>query len=203
MTEPVKTSPSEGRAATDVVARALTEVGAPWVINIVGSVVFGIGVGAPGWGVFVAMIAGVIPMGLILTGMRRARIGDHHVTRIDERHALIVAILGVVVAGLVIQIIARAPIETIAFTSAGVAALGVAGIITSLAHWKVSVHTGVGTGVSAVLALALSPWWLLGLVITAAVGWSRVHLGDHTRGQVVVGAVAGALAAGLTYALIA
>lgn len=191
------------RTVIDVTARALTEVGAPWVVNIVASMIMGVAVGAPGWGVFVAVCAGVVPMGVILAGMRRARIGDHHVTRIDERHLLMVVLLVVVLGGLVVQIVAHAPIEMIAFMSAGLVALLVAAVITSLFHWKVSVHTGVSAGVTVVLALAVSPWWLLTLVLTPLIGWSRVHLGDHTRGQVVGGALAGALAAGLTYAFIA
>ncbi|MDH6284556.1 hypothetical protein [Prescottella agglutinans] len=183
-------------------ARALTEVGAPWVINIVASIVLGTAVGAPGWGVFVAVCAGVVPMAVILVGMRRAKIGDHHVTKINERHLLIVVLLAVTVGALIVQIVAHAPIEMIAFMSSGLVALAVAAVITSVFHWKVSVHTGVLAGVSVVLALALSLWWLLGFVFTILVGWSRVHLGDHTKGQVIVGAIAGAVAAGVTYAVI-
>lgn len=193
----------ERRNVVDVAARVLTEAGAPWVVNIVSSMVIGIAVGAPGWGAFVAVCAGVVPMAVILAGIRRAKIGDHHVTKIDERHLLIVVLLVVVIAGLVVQVVAHAPIEMIAFMSAGLVALVVAAVITSVFRWKVSVHTGVSAGVAVVLALALSPWWLLALVLTPLIGWSRVHLGDHTRGQVVVGAITGAVAAGLTYALIA
>ncbi|GAA4490972.1 hypothetical protein GCM10023094_55040 [Rhodococcus olei] len=187
----------------DRAARVLTEVGAPWVINIVTSMIIGVAIGAPGWGVFVAVCAGVVPMAVILAGMRRQKIGDHHVTKINERHLLIVVLLAVTVGALVVQIAAHAPIEMIAFLSAGLVALMVAAVITSIFHWKVSVHTGVSAGVTVVLALALSPWWLLALIFTPLVGWSRVHLGDHTKGQVVVGAIAGAAAAGLAYALIA
>lgn len=193
----------ERRNVVDAVARVLTEVCAPWVVNIVSSMVIGIAVGAPGWGAFVALCAGVVPMAVILAGMRRATIGDHHVSKIDERHVLIVVLLTVVLVGLVVQIVAGAPIEMIAFMSAGLVALAVAAVITSIFHWKVSVHTGVSAGVTVVLALAVSPWWLLASVLTPLVGWSRVHLGAHTRAQVVVGALTGAVAAGATYALIA
>ncbi|MEE2057005.1 hypothetical protein [Rhodococcus artemisiae] len=165
--------------------------------------VLGISVGSPGWGIFVAVCSGVVPMVFILAGMCRAKIGDHHVTEIDERHVLIVAILAVVVGALVVLIVAGAPIELVGFTSAGLVTLVVAGVITSIGRWKVSVHTGVSAGVTVVLALALSPWWLLALMSTPLIGWSRVHLGDHTRGQVIVGAVAGAVVAGAAYASIA
>lgn len=190
------------RSAVDVVAQGLTEVGAPWVINIVSSIVFGLAIGSPGWGVFVAICSGVVPMAVILAGMRRAKIGDHHVTKINERHLLILVLLAVTVGALVVLIVADAPVEMVAFMSAGLAALAAAAVITSIFRWKVSVHTGVSAGVTVVLALALSPWWLVALVLTPLIGWSRVHLGDHTRGQVIVGAATGAVAAGLTYALI-
>lgn len=191
------------RSAVDVVARGLTEVGAPWVINIVSSIVFGLAIDSLGWGIFVAVCSGVVPMAVILAGMRRSKIGDHHVTKINERHLLILVLLAVTVGALVLLIVADAPIEMVAFMSAGLAALAAAAVITSIFRWKVSVHTGVSAGVTVVLALALSPWWLAALVLTPLIGWSRVHLGDHTRGQVLVGALTGAVAAGLTYALIA
>lgn len=142
-------------------------------------------------------------MGVILYGMRKSKIGDHHVTSISERHLLIVILLAVALGGLIIQIIASAPIQMIAFMTAGLSALVVAALITSVLHWKVSVHTGVSAGVTIVLALALSPWWLLALALTPLIGWSRVHLGDHTKGQVIVGAIAGAVTTGIAYALIA
>ena len=191
------------RDVVDVVARGLTEVGAPWVINIVTSILLGVAVGSALWGLFVAVCSGVVPMAIILAGMRQAKIGDHHVTKINERHVLIVVLLVVTGGALVVLITTNAPIELTAFMSAGLAALATAAVITSILRWKVSVHTGVSAGVTVVLALALSPWWLLALPLTPLIGWSRVHLGDHTRGQVLTGAVTGAVAAGLTYSLIA
>lgn len=191
------------RTTLDVAARVVTEVGAPWVINIAASMIVGLSVGAPWWGAFVAVCSGVVPMAFILAGMRKSKYGDHHLTSIHERHLIIAVMLVVTVGALVIQIVAHAPIEMIAFLSSGLVALAVAAVITSVFHWKVSGHTGVSAGVAMVLALAVSPWWLLALVFTPLIGWSRVRLGDHTKSQVIVGAIAGAISAGLTYAVIA
>ncbi|ROZ42693.1 hypothetical protein EEB13_29940 [Rhodococcus sp. WS3] len=191
------------RTAADKAARVITEVGAPWILNIVASMIIGMAVGAPGWGVFVAVFGGVVPMIFILVGMRRAKISDHHVTRINERHMLIASLLVVTLGALIVQVVAGAPIEMIAFLSSGLAALAVAAVITSALHWKVSGHTGASAAIAVVLALSVSPWWLLALALTPMIGWSRVHLGDHTKGQVVAGAIAGAIAAGLTYVVIA
>ena len=189
-------------STVDRVARGLTEIGAPWVINIVTSLILGTVIGAPGWGAFVAVCAGVVPMGVILIGMRGSRIGDHHVTKINERHLLIAVLLLVTIGGLVALVVTDAPQQLVGFMAAGLIALAVAAIITSIFRWKVSFHTGVAAGVSVVLAIAISPWWLLGWGFTVLVGWSRVHLGDHTSGQVIVGALLGAITAGLSYAII-
>ncbi|WP_158171343.1 phosphatase PAP2 family protein [Rhodococcus sp. JT-3] len=192
-------STQEPRTTADKAARAITEVGAPWVLNIVASLIIGVAVGAPGWGVFVAIFGGVVPMVFILVGMRRAKISDHHVTRINERHMLIASLLVVTGGALVVQIVAGAPIEMIAFLASGLAALAVAAVITSIFHWKVSGHAGASAAIAVVLALSVSPWWYLALALTPVIGWSRIHLGDHTKSQVVAGAIAGAIAAGLTY----
>jgi membrane-associated phospholipid phosphatase len=49
------------------------------------------------------------------------------------------------------------------------------------------------------LALALSAWWWCGLAVVAVVSWSRVVLRDHTAAQTVVGALVGAVTAGLVF----
>ncbi|MGC4989925.1 phosphatase PAP2 family protein [Nocardia salmonicida] len=46
-----------------------------------------------------------------------------------------------------------------------------------------------------------SPWFLAALPLTVVNGWSRVWLGDHTRGQVVVGSIVGAALAAGAYLL--
>ncbi|WP_240961026.1 hypothetical protein [Rhodococcus sp. A14] len=185
----------------DRLARAVTEVGAPWVLNIVSSLFLGVYLESTAWGIFVAMISGGLPMAFILFEIWRSRIGDHHVTEHRERHLLIVVILAIVLAGLFIQICANAPAELIAFTAAGFATLLAIGIITSVVRWKVSVHTAVSAGITVILTLAVSPIWILALACTPAIGWSRVRLGDHTTGQVIVGAFVGAFIAGGTYTL--
>ena len=185
----------------DRLARALTEVGAPWVLNIASSLFLGVVLGSPEWGIFVAMISGGLPMAFILFEIWRSRIGNHHVTEHRERHLLIVVILAIVLAGLAIQICANAPGELIAFTAAGFATLMAIGAITSVVQWKVSVHTAVSAGITVILMLALSPVWVLALSGTPVIGWSRVRLGDHTTGQVIAGGLVGALIAGGTYTL--
>lgn len=184
-------------------ARVITEIGAPWVINIVTGTIAGFAVAAPGWGLFVAAITGAIPMIIILGGVRRGIASDHHVTEIEGRRWVIPAILGIVGIGLIIEIISGAPRELIAWTVSGLVVLLGIGVVTVLGGWKVSVHTAVGAGTTVLLAFIASPWFLLALPLTAVNGWSRVWLGDHTRGQVTVGALLGALLAAAAYLLVA
>lgn len=187
----------------NALARLLTEIAAPWTVNIASCMILGWSIGHPGWGAFVALFAGVLPMLLIVWGIVRDRIGNHHVTEHSERHGLIVAILGLVVTALVVQIVAHAPREMIALTCAGLAALVGIAVWTSVFHVKASVHMAVWCGVVAVLAVALSPWWWLGLLLAPAIAWSRLSLGHHTRSQIVVGAATGLVVAPLVYLVVA
>ncbi|MEV0251189.1 phosphatase PAP2 family protein [Nocardia sp. NPDC050712] len=192
------TTTSQARAA-----RVITELGAPWVVNIVTGTVAGYAVGALGWGLFVAAITGGLPMIMILAGVRRGLASDHHVTEIDGRRWVIPAILGIVGAGLLVEIVRGAPRALIAWTVAGLVVLLGIGIVTVIGRWKVSVHTAVSAGTTVLLALIASPWFLAALPLTAVNGWSRVWLGDHTRGQVVAGSLVGAALAAAAYQVVA
>jgi len=62
---------------------------------------------------------------------------------------------------------------------------------------KLSQHVAFGV-LSAVVALWIAPWAAAAAaLLTAALGWSRLQLGRHTRAEVIAGAVAGALAGAL------
>lgn len=187
----------------DRLARATTEVGAPWVLNIAGSTLFGYFAGHVWWGLFVAVITGALPMGLILAGVYASRVGDHHVTNRAERPLIVALILAIVFVGLAIEILVAAPRPIVGFTGAAAATLVVIGLITTVGRWKVSVHTAVAAGISVMLAAEFTPWWLLVAAVTVpAIGWSRVRLDDHTPGQVLVGALVGATTASFVYTLV-
>lgn len=183
----------------DLVARALTEIAAPWTVNIASCLILGFAIGHPGWGAFVALFAGVLPMALIVWGMVRDRIGNHHVTEHSERHGLIGAILGLVLVALVVQLVVQGPKDMIALTCAGLVTLVGIGVWTSGVGVKASVHMGVWCGVVAVLGVALSAWWWTGLILTPAIAWSRMRLKHHTGKEIAVGTGTGLVIAPLTY----
>ncbi|MEV0945092.1 hypothetical protein [Rhodococcus sp. NPDC049939] len=184
-------------------ARLLTEIAAPWTVNIASCLILGWSIGHPGWGAFVALFTGVLPMLLIVGGIVQQRFGNHHVTEHSERHGLILAILALVLVALVVQLLASAPSQMIALTCAGLATLGAIAVWTSIVHVKASVHMAVWCGVVAILAVALGPWWWLALALAPAIAWSRIYLGHHTIGQIVVGASTGLVIAPLVYLLVA
>jgi membrane-associated phospholipid phosphatase len=53
-----------------------------------------------------------------------------------------------------------------------------------------------------VLVLAFGPVLLATGIVVAAVGWSRVRLGDHTMWQVVAGTVIGAVIVGVVFGVL-
>ncbi len=130
-------------------------------------------------------------MMLIVWGMVRERIGNHHVTEHSERHGLILAILALVVTALVVQLVAQGPVEMIALTCAAIATLVSVAVWTSMVGIKASVHMGVWCGVVAIFAVGLSPWWWTGLALAPAIAWSRMQLGHHTSREIAVGAATG------------
>ncbi|ADG77687.1 Phosphoesterase PA-phosphatase related protein OS=Tsukamurella paurometabola (strain ATCC 8368 / DSM / CCUG 35730 / CIP 100753 / JCM 10117 / KCTC 9821 /NBRC 16120 / NCIMB 702349 / NCTC 13040) OX=521096 GN=Tpau_1055 PE=4 SV=1 [Tsukamurella paurometabola] len=178
------------------VAKVITEVGAPWVSNILGSIAVGVLAGSVAWGVVLALLTAIAPMALIFGAMKVRGGGDHHVSDRSQRPLILLLILAIQVIGVVVEIAAGAPAVVIAFTVVGVVTLVVTGVITAALKWKVSLHVAVATSIVVFLALAGHSWlWLLLLVWVALVGWSRVTLKAHTPMQVLVGFVCGVVSA--------
>ena len=136
-----------------------------------------------------------IPRALLWLAMRQGRASDRHVVRRRERPALYAGTLVSVTAALISLYAGGAPspvLATLAGMCVGLLLVAIANAIT-----KVSFHVAVATG-AAVILLATS--LALGVIMTAllpAVMWARVSEGRHSRLQVGLGAVLGALGAGM------
>ncbi|WP_329498600.1 hypothetical protein [Kitasatospora herbaricolor] len=150
-----------------------------------------------GWALFAALFAAVIPTWFIRRGMRKGQWEDRHVGRRQRRLVVIPFIMLSVLTSFAVMLWTGAPSDMTAMVLAMFAALVPIMVIT--VWWKVSVHTAVASGAVVCLAVALGPWWLLLYPLVVVIGWSRVVLRDHTRAQTVVGALVGALSAGLTF----
>ncbi|MFI1733997.1 hypothetical protein ACH40E_33250 [Streptomyces acidicola] len=146
------------------------------------------------WAAHAIVFAAVIPVAYIKYGISSGRWNDRHVGQRERRLHLIPVIMGSVAFAVTAMVLLDAPAHMTALVVAMLATLGA--ILPVTAFWKISVHTSVSAGAIAILVIGVSPWWAAASPLVAVIGWSRVALRDHTLGQVVVGAVLGALVAG-------
>jgi len=112
---------------------------------------------------------------------------------------LAVACASVVIASVLVRALeASRDLQAVLLTMLFV--LGLTLIATPLN--RVSVHMAAITGGSMVLQLLFGAIGVALLPIVAIVGWSRVELGEHTRAQVVTGAVLGVIGAMVAYSVV-
>ncbi|MFE3519829.1 hypothetical protein [Streptomyces sp. NPDC059166] len=193
MSTTASTAPSPERRS----ARLITEVLAP--ANLVITILVVIGwhstnsLSGAGWGLLAGLFCGGLPIAFIIAGARRGHWTDKHVKVRSQRWIPLGATLASVLVGTALLALLDAPQEVIALVFAMIAGLLLTMLVTI--WWKVSVHTAVASGVASILAVAVSPWALLGYAVVAAIAWSRASLRDHTPAQTIAGAVLGAVAA--------
>ncbi|GAA2691616.1 hypothetical protein GCM10010412_081960 [Nonomuraea recticatena] len=182
---------------TEVFAPAHLVIGLPLAVGGVSS-----GWSGLGWGALAAALCGGVPAGVIALGVKSGRFGNRHITTRSERPKLVAVIVALVVAALVLLAVLGAPSVMVACVAIMLATLAVVGPITLV--WKISFHTAVAAGSVVMLAAVLPavPVWVVGGLVVAAIGWSRVTINDHTVGQVVAGSVAGAAATAATLAVL-
>ncbi|GAA1080198.1 hypothetical protein [Nocardiopsis composta] len=200
-------APDRRRGPLGLLARIGTEGLAPAVVVTV--LVFGTswhatGAALPalGWGALAAVFGAAVPMAAILYGVRAGAWTDRHVRRREQRRLPLAVCLGSTAAGTLLMWAAGAPRALVVLVACMAASLVVTWAITERAQWKVSVHSLVAFGAATALSALYGPAaaaaaWPAALLV----GWSRVHLGDHTPGQVAVGGLIGAAAMAVFAAL--
>ncbi|MFJ3283087.1 hypothetical protein [Streptomyces halstedii] len=193
MSTTASTAPSPERRS----ARLITEALAPANLVITILVVIGwhstTSLAGAGWGLLAGLFCGGLPIAFIIAGARRGHWTDKHVKVRSQRWIPLGATLASVLVGTALLALLDAPQEVIALVFAMIGGLLLTMLVTI--WWKVSVHTAVASGVASILAVAISPWALLGYAVVAAIAWSRASLRDHTPAQTIAGAVLGAVAA--------
>lgn len=182
-----------------VLARVGTELGAPWVLVILVAVPAGFLAHRPWWGVALAIAASVLPQSLIIA---RRGFDDRHARGVDRRFEYSVTILPVLAYCAAAAACRQGSMALLAAVM--MLTLVLAGVVTGIFRWKVSVHAAVAAGAVLIWwALGLDVWAvLLALLLPVWIGWSRVRVRDHTAGQVWAGAACGAVA-GIVFALCA
>ena len=177
-------------------ARVITEVLSPVVLIAVVTLVVAIdaaGLRGVGLALITIFFAGVLPYGLVLVGVRRGFLSDHHVSRREQRPTVFAITLGSIGVGLLVLRWLSAPVELFALVAAMLFGVFVALVVSS--YWKISIHAASAAGTVACLSLLVSPWWLALVPVVGVSGWARVVRHDHTPAQVWVGFAVGAVVA--------
>ena len=150
-----------------------------------------------GWGAVAALLVGVLPYAWVLRAVRRGRFTSRHIPERTQRMLPLAVAATAAAAGLAILVILNAPRPVVALIVAMLAGLAVTAAVTR--YWKISLHTGVAAGTATILTIVFGPGLLATGVVVAAIGWSRVHLRDHTPLQVMTGAIVGAVVAAAVF----
>lgn len=185
-------------------AKVITHALAPWVIIIGVTAAVSWHARAPWWGLLVMLGSSIVPIGWIGLQVRLGRITDIHVGLREQRKKVFVLCLASVAAVLAALLLGGAPARLVALTAAMLGTLVVTAAVTLGASWKISMHTAVAAGTVAMLAQlwAPAPTVIAGAAAVALIGWSRIRLQDHTLWQAAAGAAAGAVTAGVLFAVL-
>ncbi|MFI0423443.1 phosphatase PAP2 family protein [Spongiactinospora sp. 9N601] len=178
---------------TELFAPAHLVIGLPLIVGAITGGWAGIG-----WGALAAGLCGGIPLIVITAGVRSGRFVDKHITDRAHRPWLIGVIFTLVIITMTLMVTLGAPPVMVAGVAAMLVTLAVTGPITF--WWKISFHTAVAAGSVVMLAWILPPVpvYAAGVVLTAAIAWSRVVIRDHTPAQTIAGALGGGAATWLT-----
>ncbi|MEU9080910.1 hypothetical protein [Streptomyces sp. NPDC048357] len=152
-----------------------------------------------GWGLLGALFCGVVPIGIIVLGVRRGALTDQHIRVRRQRLVPMGLSLLSVLAGITLLHVLGAPREVFALVVAMLVGLVSSLLVT--VGWQISIHMSVAGGAVMILALVFGPPVLPAALIAAAVGWSRLVLKAHTPAQLLAGTALGGTAA-LTFALL-
>lgn len=176
-------------------ARLVTEVMSPVVLVVVVIAIVAVRSAGPARGLALGLAATFfavgLPYGLVLIGVRRGRLSDHHISVREQRPPMLAVALACAGSGLLVLRWLAAPRALFALMAAMVAGLVVALAITSF--WKISVHAAAAAGTVTSLATLVDPWWLLAAPLVVLTGWARVEIRAHTPVQVFAGAIIGAI----------
>lgn len=152
-----------------------------------------------GWGVLGALFCGVIPISIILLGVKRGGLTDKHI-RVRRQRIVPMALSMISVAtGITLLYALGAPADVSALVVAMLVGLVSSLLVTT--GWQISIHNSVAGGTAMILMLAFGPVMLPTILGAAAIGWSRIVLKAHTIAQILAGTALGGTAA-LTFVLL-
>jgi hypothetical protein len=150
-------------------------------------------------GLLTGVTGSLIPMAVIVRGVRKGKWDSHHVTDRATRLVPFAVCVGSLGAGFVALVLGHAPHQMVALAASMLASLVVSIAVTFGAKFKVSIHAAVATGALVVLMVTSGPLLAVIAPLVVWVVWSRVELRDHTTPQVLAGTAMGAVVGGLGY----
>ena len=122
---------------------------------------------------------------LFLLFRRKGKIIDLDASVKEERTTPFLISVGFYLAGLVILIIFRVHIISIAFWFCYISNTLVTIFINK--HWKISAHAMGASGPLAAVTFVFGPVALVFTLLVILIGWARVHLKVHNTAQVIAG----------------
>lgn len=196
------TTPRTARREMRRIARAITEIFAPFPMGSVALTVVAFhsspSIGAAlKWEGSTLLLVALLPLTYLLRQMRHGNVTDYHVRQREQRLPVFAVFLVSWLVALLVLVRLGAPRELVALIGTGVSALVVMGTITPV--WKISMHSGVVAGLTTVFALLFGIRVLVFVPFIPVIGWSRVMVGDHTPPQVVAGMMIGAAVSGIAF----
>ena len=184
-------------------AKVTSEILAPGVVSAVLPLVAGastqrwIGLG---WGALSIVFTAVIPLAIILTGVKLAGLSTHHINRREQRAIpLSLSVLSVAI-GYALLTWWHAPVAV----RATVAVLGSVGALITAVNlaWKLSAHAATIAAAAVVVSALFGPDGLPFWAAVVAACWARLRLGMHDVAQVAAGLVSGVVTAEAAWWLI-
>lgn len=183
------------------IAHIISEVFAPWVVNIALFLILAQVTGAWPAGIAASIGTGVVPMALILVLIRRGKVGNHHVTDRSQRGLVLAGIFVCVCVLLAVLAYLDTPRLIWVGVFSAFVFLIVFGFLSVVARIKASIHVGLWVCVMTYLGLTVNPWWLSALALTPVIAWARIVIKHHTNVEVVAGIGGGVAVTATCYLL--
>ena len=152
-----------------------------------------------GWAALTLLLVVGVPYLILFRAMRTGRADDRQVVRRSQRPALMLAALACVAVALTVLALLGAPRQLIVVIVAMAGGLAALTLVTL--RWKASMHMAVAAGAVAIAGIETPLGWTTALLLPL-IGWARWRDGRHSVGQLIGGAVIGALAAASIYSLL-
>jgi membrane-associated phospholipid phosphatase len=150
--------------------------------------------------VLLALALTTVPISLlVMYQVWRGHWSDLDVSVRRQRYTLYPFGLACMIALAVVFVVLRAPAIAVSATAAIVVANLVDGAVNLV--YKVSAHATAAAMCATVLYVGAPPWAVPAALAALLVGWSRVALGRHTTGQVVLGWLVGICSVAAVFAV--